>query len=221
LQLHSFLGTCRALPVERLVGWAIVVALHAAALTALNAVRIHEPVASAPAMVALSIKLERDEPLRAAAPTVPSPPEIEIRVPLPDLRIETTAPITLAARVATTESQVPAVVVANFDRVADRPAEISTVEYIRAPQPRYPPSSRATREEGLVLLRVLVDERGRAQEVSVLQSSGHARLDEAARTAVRRALFKPYLEGGVARAAVVTVPIEFTVREPNSSLARR
>jgi protein TonB len=119
-------------------------------------------------------------------------------------------------------SEVPAPpVVANPDLAVDGPVEISTVEYVRPPEPRYPPASRAAREAGLVLLRVLVDERGRAQDVSVLKSSGHRRLDDAARTAVRRALFKPYVEGGVARAAVVTVPIEFAVRSSKSSLAQR
>jgi periplasmic protein TonB len=209
-----------ALPVERVVGFAVVVALHAALLAGLNAVRIREPVASAPAMVALRIELDREEPLPAAAPVASIPSQIEIRVPPPDVRIETTAPITLSARIATSDVPAPPVV-ANSDLVADGPVEVSTVEYVRPPEPRYPPASRAAREEGLVVLRVLVDERGRAQEVSVLKSSGHVRLDDAARAAVRRALFKPYFERGVARAAVVTVPIEFAVRSSKSSLAQR
>ena len=175
---------------------------------------------TSPVMVALRIEPEREDPLPAATPAAPVPREIEIRIPPPDVQIDTTAPITLSARVVTRD--VPALpVVANSDLVANGPAEISTVEYLRAPEPRYPPASRAAREEGLVLLRVLVDERGRAQDVTVLKSSGHSRLDEAARQAVRRALFKPYLEGGVARAAVVTVPIEFAVRSSKSSLAQR
>jgi len=33
-------------------------------------------------------------------------------------------------------------------------------------------------------------------------------LDEAAREAVVRAVFKPYIDGGVARAAIAMVPVE-------------
>jgi protein TonB len=58
---------------------------------------------------------------------------------------------------------------------------------------------------------VLIDESGHASAVNVYRSSGHPRLDEAAREAVRRALFKPYLDGGVPRAAIAVVPIEFSL----------
>ena len=34
---------------------------------------------------------------------------------------------------------------------------------------------------------------------------------EEARKAVQRALFKPYLDGGVARAAVALIPVEFSL----------
>ena len=65
-------------------------------------------------------------------------------------------------------------------------------------------------EEGMVVLRVLINELGRADRIEIERSSGHARLDEAARIAVQRALFRPYIENGVARMALATIPIEFT-----------
>jgi hypothetical protein len=37
-------------------------------------------------------------------------------------------------------------------------------------------------------------------------------LDEAARVAVARAIFKPYVNGGIARAAAAIVPVEFSLR---------
>jgi protein TonB len=214
------LSLLRHVPAERLVGGVAVLVLHGALLAALNAVRIREPVTSSPAMVALAIEPRLDEHPPAAAPGAPLRPDLRIDVPLPDVQIESAAPVTLAASIATNDAPAPAVV-GVADLAGDGPVEISSVEYVRAPEPRYPPSSRAAREEGLVLLRVVVDERGRAGDVTVLKSSGHARLDEAALAAVRRALFKPYLEDGVARAAVVTVPIEFAVRSSKSSLAQR
>jgi protein TonB len=90
------------------------------------------------------------------------------------------------------------------------PRVVTDVAYVQAPQPRYPPESKRSGEEGLVVLRVLINELGRAARVDVERSSGHVRLDEAARAAVQRALFRPYVENGVARMALATIPIEFT-----------
>jgi protein TonB len=76
-------------------------------------------------------------------------------------------------------------------------------------RPRYPPESARAREEGTVLLRVLVDEAGAPQQVDIARSSGHARLDNAAREAVSRARFRPVLRNGVAIPVWGTVPIAF------------
>jgi protein TonB len=89
---------------------------------------------------------------------------------------------------------------------------MSQVAYLVQPAPRYPPESRRVREQGLVMLRVLIDESGHAKSVEIYTSSGHPRLDEAARAAVARAVFKPYMDGGTARAAAAFVPVEFTLR---------
>ncbi len=91
------------------------------------------------------------------------------------------------------------------------PRLISTVEYVREPSPRYPAQSRKLREQGLVVLRVLIDERGAACSVEVETSSGHSRLDHAAREAVQRAAFRPYVEDGSPRRAFVLIPIEFSL----------
>ena len=63
-----------------------------------------------------------------------------------------------------------------------------------------------------MLVRVLIDVDGRPSEVSILRSSGYARLDHAAMEAVRAALFRPYVAAGRARAAYVRVPVEFALR---------
>jgi protein TonB len=94
--------------------------------------------------------------------------------------------------------------------------EMSDVAYLVQPAPRYPPESRRIHEHGLVVLRVLIDESGHAKAVEIYRSSGHPRLDEAARSAVERAVFKPYMDGGVARASAAIVPIEFTLRASSS-----
>ena len=101
---------------------------------------------------------------------------------------------------------------------ADRsiPKLISTVEYLREPVPRYPPQSRKLREQGLVMLRVMIDEKGVACSIEVESSSGYARLDHAAREAVSRAAFRPYVEDGAPRRAMVLIPIEFSLNRTSA-----
>jgi len=90
------------------------------------------------------------------------------------------------------------------------PRTITTgIEYLKPPQPEYPPASRRMGEEGKAVLRVLVNDKGRPERVEVQQSSGSARLDEAARQAVLRALFKPFMEDGRPVPAYAVVPIRF------------
>ena len=87
----------------------------------------------------------------------------------------------------------------------------SGVEYIEAPQPVYPNMSKRLGEQGKVILRVLVDEKGKANQVVVQTSSGFARLDEAGRQAALRAHFKPYIEDGRPVAVYVIVPLNFAL----------
>jgi protein TonB len=64
-------------------------------------------------------------------------------------------------------------------------------------------------EEGKAILRILVNDKGRAERIQVHKSSGSARLDEAARQAVSHALFKPFVENGRPVAAYTFVDITF------------
>ena len=97
--------------------------------------------------------------------------------------------------------------------VVDRsvPKLVASVEYLREPAPRYPPQSRKLREQGLVVLRVIIDERGVACDIDIESSSGYSRLDHAAKDAVSRAAFRPYMEDGTPRRALVLIPIEFAL----------
>ena len=81
--------------------------------------------------------------------------------------------------------------------------------YASPVQPRYPPASAHAREEGTVTLRVLVDASGVPQRVEIARSSGHARLDAAAKESVQRARFRPVMQNGVAVPAWGIVPIAF------------
>jgi protein TonB len=89
------------------------------------------------------------------------------------------------------------------------PKTVSGVEYVRAPQPVYPSIARRMGESGTVMLRVLIGEKGNAEQVTIQKSSGSANLDEAGRQAVLRALYKPHLEDGKAIPVYALVPINF------------
>lgn len=143
------------------------------------------------------------------------PPEVKavppsIFTPMPDAPVIESPVMPVSERAISVPVQQVAAV--NSERV-DRsvPKLISSVEYVREPAPRYPPQSRKLREQGLVVLRVLIDERGVACSIEVESSSGHARLDHAAREAVSRAAFRPYVEDGLPRRALVLIPIEFSL----------
>jgi protein TonB len=134
----------------------------------------------------------------------------DVLVPPPEVTVPI-EPASAPIAVAMTQMQ-PSPVAAAASGSGPGVPEMSDVAYLVQPAPRYPPESRRIREQGLVILRVLIDEGGHAKAIEVYRSSGHPRLDEAARSAVARAVFKPYIDGGVAREAAAIVPVEFSLR---------
>jgi periplasmic protein TonB len=127
---------------------------------------------------------------------------------VPDIVITNTTASTAPARESSSIAA-PAAPTQPAVAAPSQPKTISTVEYLQAPQPEYPSMSRCMGEQGKVLLRILVNEKGRAEHIDIQRSSGFPRLDEAARAAALRALFKPYVEDGKAMAVYVVVPIGF------------
>jgi protein TonB len=147
------------------------------------------------------------------------PPEFEAPPPPPPQLVQAATPV-IEPPVITLNEELPPPPNAITVAVAEDPPPpapaaarvISDVAYVEPPQPRYPPESKRSGEEGVVFLRVLINEAGRAARVDIERSSGHTRLDNAARIAVQRALFRPYVENGVARAALAVIPIEFITK---------
>lgn len=84
--------------------------------------------------------------------------------------------------------------------------------YLNNPPPAYPMLSRRLREEGEVMLRVLVAADGQPQRIEVRTGSGSERLDRAAEDAVARWRFVPARRGDTAVEAWVLVPIVFKLK---------
>jgi protein TonB len=198
---------------NRLIAGALIIALHVAAVVGLAHTRGFSVAAmtSRPIQVSL-LSSEQAAPapivplVRVAAPAAAEIPPMEI-----SLSIVSDSPAAAANAITVPSASE---VTAKADVIT--PKEMSVVEYVKEPVPQYPSASRRDRAEGAVLLRVLVDESGRAKEIEIYRSSGHRPLDEAARDAVLRAVFKPYIENGVSRAAFVMIPIEFSLTRRNS-----
>lgn len=83
--------------------------------------------------------------------------------------------------------------------------------YLNNPQPPYPPMSRKMREQGRVILRVLIAVDGTARQVDIKVSSGYKRLDESALNTVRRWRFVPARRGDMPIEMWYDVPINFSL----------
>jgi protein TonB len=82
-------------------------------------------------------------------------------------------------------------------------------DYLFNPRPAYPKEARRQRQQGLVVLSVLVNEAGEPVHVDVASSSGHKLLDEAAISAVKCWRFVPARVGDSKVASRVEIPIRF------------
>lgn len=77
----------------------------------------------------------------------------------------------------------------------------------------YPRISQRLREEGRVVLRVMVGPDGKPTSASVAKSSGHPLLDQAGIETVMRWRYRPGTRGGVSEPASVLVPVDFKLPE--------
>jgi protein TonB len=179
------------------------VAVHLLVLAGFMTAQRFDRVLSEPESMVVSLIDTPATPTEQPRDYTPPPQDITYVLALPqDVIVETDA-ITPSPVITAVAEPGPTVVAAPV---------VESVEYVRAPAPAYPVESSRRRERGVVLLRVLVDALGRPAQIQLERSSGYTRLDEAARAAVQKALFRPYEVNGVAQPAQVLIPIEFTRR---------
>jgi protein TonB len=191
--------------------------LAAGAILAAHALVLYALAAWAPALktVVAGTVLNVQFIAQPEAPPQWQPPKVNVVVPVTQVRMPDLPPIEIAVaqepsnRAITIPVQPPPAQPRTDDPSV--PKLVSAVEYVREPAPRYPPQSRRLGEQGMVVLRVVIDERGNACSIEVESSSGFVRLDAAAREAVARAAFRPYVEDGAPRRAQVLIPIEFSL----------
>jgi protein TonB len=88
----------------------------------------------------------------------------------------------------------------------------SDAEHLHNPQPVYPALSQRLGESGHVILRVFIQADGSPKDIQVHQSSGFARLDQAAMTAVATWRFVPGKESGQPKGMWFKVPLHFALK---------
>lgn len=81
------------------------------------------------------------------------------------------------------------------------------------PAPTYPAASRKLREEGIVLLDILVKADGTLGEMRLKKSSGYSRLDESAMRTVKNWHFLPATRAGEPVDFWYELPIEFSLNQ--------
>lgn len=201
---------------SRLPGIAIAVGLHAAVVIALLS---HAPARQtladmAPIMVSLLQPKAVEPPKTPAKPKPVVKQTLRHSEPKPQPLLTTAAPESAPATIQAPPPPPPAPpepVAAKAPPAPVIPPQFNA-DYLNNPAPRYPALSRRLGEEGRVVLRVLVDERGLPARVELRNSSGHDRLDEVALETVRQWKFVPARRGDVPVSAWVLVPVSFSLR---------
>jgi len=147
------------------------------------------------------VEVAPEAPPEALPPVAPRPAETPRATPEPP-QVATAAP-----------SGAPAVG-SSADRLDGGFAGV-----VRAPAPdgrnrppEYPEEARRRRQQGDVLLHLVIEADGDVARVFVARSSGFPALDDAAMRAAQRWRFEPARQDGVAIASEVDVPIAFLLR---------
>jgi len=184
-------------PAKHMLGITIVILLHALIIYALVTGLARKVVEVIKKPIETKIVEEAKPPPPPETPPPPPPklstppppfippPEVQIAVPPP--------PAATITAVTTTPPPPVAAIVPTAPPTTHAPVRIAPVidAAHSCSKPDYPPASVRAEETGTVTLRFLIDLDGRAIKSEVVRSSGHKRLDEAARAALSLCKFKP------------------------------
>ncbi|KYF66359.1 ligand-gated channel protein [Sorangium cellulosum] len=97
-------------------------------------------------------------------------------------------------------------------------ARVEPPKLVEGMEAEYPPEARAARQEGRVVLKLLIDASGRVTEADVATPAGHG-FDEAARAAALRFRFTPARRGGTPVASRILYGYDFRLPEGPSAPA--
>lgn len=191
----------------------IIVLIHAVLIAALIQVRQNYVRHQEEKLTVVNLTPPPPPPPASETPPPPSKPEIVapapiVQTPVQQVQtVQTTTDLTPAppSPPIAAPPAPPAVAVSVPSTVSG--GDISA-QMVAGKPPRYPTESRRKREQGTVLLSLVVGLDGRVSSISIGRSSGFARLDDAAMDAVRGWRWSPIIRDGrpVMVKGVVEIP---------------
>lgn len=181
-----------------------VLLLHVALVAVLLTVRQHLVHKREAQLTLIDLSVAPPPPPAAAPAPEPERPtlvEPTVTVPQPLVQVPQLAAPVLAATPQPVPVAVPVPTLAPSTGIAPAPPAVVQANdldsrMIAGKPPRYPLESRRRKEQGTVLLSLVLGLDGSVSSISVAQSSGFARLDDAALDAVRKWRWEPTLRGG-------------------------
>lgn len=199
---------------------AAILMLHAVAIGALVQVRNHVQRVEEAKLTVVNLSPPPPPPPAAQAPPPPpstpqvvAPPPI-VQTPAPPVPVQTTpdpVPVPAAVPVAVSVPGPPAPVAPPVAPGIVQAGDLGA-QMVAGKPPRYPVESRRKREQGTVVLTLILGLDGAVESISVSQSSGFSRLDNAARDAVKNWRWKPILRSGQPVRVKGVVEIPFILR---------
>jgi len=173
--------------------------------------------------VALEVVRQAEKPIayRFIEPEVVKPepvlPQPVRRQQAPPVKHVVVSPVTPPISTEVSDMSYASPIVEAPPAIDNKPAiadtEPSAITYGNRTRVPYPRDSLLNREQGTVVLRVLVSAAGLVQSVEIEKTSGWPRLDRAARDAVKGWSFHPSTHGGVAQSAWALVPVTFNLQQ--------
>ena len=199
-------------PTKHLVGLTVVFLLHVLIIYALVTGLARKVVDVIKKPIETKIVEEAKPP---PPPETPPPPPPKLATPpppfIPPPEVQIAAPpAPTAITTVTTTPPPPQAIAPAPPPVAHVPVRVAPVidAAHNCAKPEYPAASARAEETGTVKLRFYIDEDGRAIKSEILKSSGHRRLDEAARAALSLCKFKPGTVDG--KVVPMTGDLEYT-----------
>jgi protein TonB len=205
----------------RLACFFVVLAMHGAVLYSLWQYRVLPPPSET---TTLFVDLLNEPPKpKPSKPPLSNPQPVRLMKPIdppPPQRMAAQAPVVSPVEPAAPPPPTPRIEAPVEPAPLSPPAEpaapvalagdLAMVCPERTP-PAYPSLARKLGEEGKAVLRVELDENGQVDRASIKTSSGYARLDEAALSAVKHWRCNPAKQDGFVVRAVALQPFNFVL----------
>jgi periplasmic protein TonB len=158
-----------------------------------------------PTQPAIQKTIPKPTPQRAVdTPTSP----IQMSTPVQEPSIALVEPAPQQPSISTTSATTPGKQEQHAPTVV-QPS--SSAAYLNNPKPPYPALSRRLNEQGMVVVRVLINTDGKTEQTELFKTSGYSRLDESALKTVTQWRFVPGTRNGVPQAMWFNVPIHFVL----------